>query len=141
MPKKTAPSTTSRQPQNRPTLRPLLRLSDHNLATAPLITAEPVQPAFETNPAVRALCSNLRAKEPRDYVQAILLLVDLGRPELAKPIMADLAKLNLTNDQRIAIVTEFGPQGMLHIAHREGTATRSGLVRRSHHGRRQRRRQ
>ena len=76
---------------------------------------EPVQPAFETNPAVRAVLEAPR-KEPRDYVQAILLLVDLGRPELAKPIMADLAKLNLTNDQRIAIVTEFGPQGMLHIA-------------------------
>jgi hypothetical protein len=53
---------------------------------------------------------------PRDYVQAIMWLVDLGRPELAKPILADLAKLQLTDAQRVAIVGEFGSQGMLHLA-------------------------
>jgi CheY-like chemotaxis protein len=49
-------------------------------------------------------------------VQAILWLIDLGHPELAKPITADLAKLNLDDAQRIAIVNEFGSQGMLRIA-------------------------
>jgi hypothetical protein len=76
---------------------------------------ESVQPALETNPAVRAALE-LPRKEPRDYVQAVLWLIDLGRPELARPILADLAKLNLNDGQRLAIVSEFGSQGMLHLA-------------------------
>lgn len=75
----------------------------------------PLQPAFETNPAVRAALEMPR-KEPRDFVESILLLVDLGRPELAKAILADLAKVQLTDAQRVAIVEEFGPQGMLRLA-------------------------
>ena len=76
---------------------------------------EPPEPVLETNAAVRSALETPR-KEPRDFVQAILWLIDLGRPELAKPIVADLAKLNLTDAQRVAIVGEFGSQGMLRLA-------------------------
>jgi hypothetical protein len=58
----------------------------------------------------------MERKEPRDYVQSVLLLIDLGRPELAKPIMAELMKLPVSDDQRVAIVKEFGAQGMLHLS-------------------------
>ncbi len=78
-------------------------------------STEPVQPLLETNPAVRSALETPR-KAPRDFVQAILWLIDLGRPELAKPILAELAKLNITDAQRVAIVGEFGSQGMLHLA-------------------------
>lgn len=78
-------------------------------------TAEPVQPLLETNPAVRAALE-LPRKDPKDFVQAILWLIDLGRPELAKPILAELTKLQITDPQRIALVAEFGSQGMLHLA-------------------------
>jgi hypothetical protein len=77
--------------------------------------SEPAQPVLETNPAVRAALE-LPRKEPRDYVQAVLWLIDLGRPELAKPILAELATLNLDDAQRVAIVSEFGSHGMLHLA-------------------------
>lgn len=76
---------------------------------------EPVQPVLEKNPAVRAALEMPR-KKSRDYVQAILWLVDLGRPELAQPILAELAKLQLSDNDRVAIVSEFGSQGMLHLA-------------------------
>lgn len=76
---------------------------------------ETVQPALETNPAVRAALEMPR-KEPRDFFQAMTLLIDLGRPKLAKPILADLLKLPLTDAQRVALVNEFGSQGMLHLA-------------------------
>lgn len=76
---------------------------------------ETVQPALETNPAVRAVLEMPR-KEPRDFFQAITLLIELGRPQLAKPILADLLKLPLTDAQRVALVNEFGSQGMLHLA-------------------------
>ena len=56
------------------------------------------------------------AKEPRDDVESILLLIDLGHPELAKPILADLIKLNVTDEQRVAIVNEFGTEGMLKLS-------------------------
>lgn len=75
----------------------------------------PLHPEMETNPAVRAALEMPR-KEPRDYVEVILLLVDLGRPELAKTILGDLTKLQVTDAQRVAIVEEFGSQGMLHLA-------------------------
>lgn len=74
-----------------------------------------MQPVLEANPAVRAALE-MPGKEPRDFVESILLLIDLGRPELAKPILADLAKLQITDPQRVAIVAEFGSQGMLHLA-------------------------
>jgi len=78
-------------------------------------TDDPAQPALETNPAIRAALEIPR-KKPRDYVQAVLWLIDLGRPELAKPILAELAKLPLSDDDRAAIVGEFGSQGMLHLS-------------------------
>lgn len=77
--------------------------------------AEPVEPVLETNPAVRAALEMPR-KEPRDYFQAITLLIELGRPKLAKPILADLTKMQVTDAQRVALVNEFGSQGMLHLA-------------------------
>ncbi len=75
----------------------------------------PSQELLDANPAIRSALEMPR-KEPRDYVQAILLLIDLGRPELAKPILTDLSKLEVTNAQRVAIVAEFGSQGMLHMS-------------------------
>ena len=56
-------------------------------------------------------------KKPADYVQAILWLIDLGRPELAKPILADLAKLELTDAQRQELVDQFGSGSMLKLSH------------------------
>lgn len=78
-------------------------------------STQPAQPLLEANPAIRAALDVPR-KQPRDFVQAILWLVDLGRPELAKPILDELAKLQLSNEQRIALVNEFGSQAMLRIA-------------------------
>ncbi len=86
---------------------------------------ELVQPLLETDPAVR-FALEMPRKEPRDYVQSILLLVDLGRPELAKPILAELMKLNVTDAQRVAIVNEFGSQGMLHLSRAKELAPAAG---------------
>jgi CheY-like chemotaxis protein len=82
---------------------------------APEAKAEPIQPLLEANPAVRTALE-LPRKVPRDYVQAVLWLIDLGRPELAKPILDELTKLQITDAQRAALVDEFGSQGMLHMA-------------------------
>jgi hypothetical protein len=79
-------------------------------------TATPAaRPLLETNAAVRTALESPRTT-PRDYVQSILWLIDLGRPELAKPIMMELAKLPVTDAQRVAIVGEFGSHGMLRLA-------------------------
>jgi CheY-like chemotaxis protein len=78
-------------------------------------TPEDLAPKTETNPAVLTALQTPR-KTPRDFLQAILWLVDLGRPELARPIMADLAKLPITDEQRIELVTEFGSSSMLKLA-------------------------
>ncbi len=58
----------------------------------------------------------MQRTKPADYVQSILLLIDLGRPELAKPILADLAKLELTDAQRQELVDEFGASNMLKMS-------------------------
>ncbi len=104
----TATATRSQQPPPAP---PAAAPPGKTADTAP----EPAEPPLETNPAVRSALE-LPRKEPRDFVQAVLWLIDLGRPELAKPILAELAKLQVTDAQRVAIVAEFGSQGMLHLA-------------------------
>jgi CheY-like chemotaxis protein len=75
-----------------------------------------IGPKPETNPAVLSALEMPRNK-PSDYVQAILWLIDLGRPELAKPILADLAKLELTDAQRQELVDQFGSGSMLKLSH------------------------
>jgi CheY-like chemotaxis protein len=75
-----------------------------------------IGPKPETNPAVLSALEMPR-KKPADYVQAILLLIDLGRPELAKPILAELAKLELTDAQRQELVDQFGAGNMLKLSH------------------------
>ena len=70
---------------------------------------------IETNPAVRAALE-LPRETPADYFQAIGWLIDLGRPEPAKPILEELTKLPLTDAQRAALVGEFGSRSMLRLA-------------------------
>src|SRR5882757_221279 len=70
---------------------------------------------LETNPAVRAALE-LPRTEPKHYVSAILALVDLGRPELAAPILKELQGLNLTDEQRAQLVNDFGSHRMLQLA-------------------------
>jgi CheY-like chemotaxis protein len=72
-------------------------------------------PAVETNPAVRAALE-LPRETPADYFQAIIWLIDLDRPELAKPILAELTKLQLTDVQRAELVAEFGSRDLLRLA-------------------------
>jgi hypothetical protein len=75
-----------------------------------------IGPKPENNPAVVSALEMPR-KKPADYLQAILWLIDLGRPELAKPILADLAKLELTDAQRQELVDQFGSGSMLKLSH------------------------
>ncbi len=75
-----------------------------------------IGPKPEKNPAVLSALEMPR-KKPADYVQAVLWLIDLGRPELAKPILADLAKLELTDAQRQELVDQFGAGSMLKLSH------------------------
>ena len=72
-------------------------------------------PVVETNPAVRAALE-LPRESPADHFQAIVWLIDLGQPELAKPILEELAKLPLTDAQRAALVAEFGTRDMLLLS-------------------------
>jgi hypothetical protein len=74
-----------------------------------------VGPAIETDPAVRAALEIPRATAA-DHFQAIGWLIDLDRPELAKPILEELTKLQLTDDERATLVAEFGPRAMLQLA-------------------------
>ncbi|MCI0333637.1 MAG: hypothetical protein L0228_10495, partial [Planctomycetes bacterium] len=72
-------------------------------------------PVIESNPAVRAALEIPR-KEPADYFQAITWLIELDRPELAKPILDELTKLPLTGAQRAVLVEQFGSRSMLRLA-------------------------
>lgn len=74
-----------------------------------------IGPKPEKNPAVLSALEMPRNK-PADYVESILLLIDLGRPELAKPILAELAKLQVTDAQRVELVSQFGAGSMLKIS-------------------------
>lgn len=79
--------------------------------------APPITPALtpEANPAIRAALE-LPRTEPADFFQAITWLIELGRPDLAKPILDELAGQQLTDDQRSALVAKFGSAAMLRLA-------------------------
>jgi hypothetical protein len=79
------------------------------------------QLAPETNPAVLAALELPRTK-PSHYVGTILSLVDLGRPELAQPILEELQAQNLSDVQRAELVREFGTQRMMRLARTPGLA-------------------
>jgi CheY-like chemotaxis protein len=74
---------------------------------------EPLVP--ETNPAVLA-AMELPRTEPQHYLSAVLSLVDLGRPELAAPILKELVDLNLNDPQRAELVDQFGSRRFLQLA-------------------------
>ncbi len=78
-------------------------------------TSENIGRATETNPAVLSALE-LPRKKPADYLQAVLWLIDLGRPELAKPILTDLTKLQITDAERQNLVDQFGSGSMLKLA-------------------------
>jgi hypothetical protein len=81
--------------------------------------------APETNPAVRAAVE-LPRTEPSHYLRAILALADLRRPELAVPILKELQQLNLSEDQRAELVSEFGSHRMLQLARNDALAPDGG---------------
>ena len=88
-------------------------------AYAPNAEDEPLAP--ETNPAIRAALDMPRT-EPRHYLTAVLALADLDRPELASPILNELQNLQLTEDQRADLVTQFGSHRMLQLSRNEALA-------------------
>jgi CheY-like chemotaxis protein len=73
------------------------------------------EPLVESDPTVRAALEIPR-QTPADHFQAVIWLIELGRPELARPILDELAKLQLTDEQRAALVTQFGSRDMLLLA-------------------------
>jgi len=76
------------------------------------------QLAPETNPAVRAALE-LPRTEPKHYLAAVLALLDLGRPELAKPILDELHGLQLNDAQRAELAAEFGSYRLLKLSRAE----------------------
>ena len=65
-------------------------------------------------------------KSRADYFQAVSWLIELDRPELAKPILAELSALPLTDVQRVALVDQFGSQAMLQLARAHQLAPAGG---------------
>jgi hypothetical protein len=89
-------------------------------AGAPLAPA--AQPAPEStatslpnNPAVRAALEWPR-DNPSHAFRAVIALVDLGHPELARPLLEELQARNLDDAARAALVEEFGSPRMLQLA-------------------------
>jgi CheY-like chemotaxis protein len=112
-----------------PTVLKLLLIMAALVAGSPRATAQPPADdlALETDPAVRAAVE-LPRTEPSHYLWAIFSLTDLGRPELAGPILKELGQLNLSNDQRADLVDEFGSRRMLELARNDALAPDGGAL-------------
>jgi len=94
-------------------------------AAQPAAAGDSTAPALvERNPAVRAALEWPRTK-PDDAFRAVLALVDLGRPDLAKPILEDLRTRGLTDPQQAGLVEQFGSYRMLQLA-RDGELAPTG---------------
>lgn len=78
-------------------------------------TEAPAGPILETNPAVLAAQEWPRTR-PADALRAVLALTDLGRPELAKPILEELVGRGLPPLELAALVEQFGSHRMLQMS-------------------------
>jgi hypothetical protein len=88
-------------------------------AAAPAAAGQQPPAGFlETNPAVQAALEWPRGR-PRGAFQAVVALVDLGRPELAKPILEELQTRGLAASELAALVEQFGSHRMLQLARDE----------------------
>ena len=85
----------------------------------------PFDLALETNPAVRAAVE-LPRTEPSHYLSAIVALANLGRSELAVPILKELQALNLNEAQQAELVAKFGSHRMLQLTRNEVLAPAGG---------------
>jgi CheY-like chemotaxis protein len=85
----------------------------------PAPPAEKLAP--ESNPAVEAALELPRTK-PSHYLSAVLTLADLKRPELAIPILQELMAIDLSDEQRAALVAEFGSHRMLQLSQNQALA-------------------
>src|SRR5262245_55356514 len=105
-------AATFAQPPAQPAPAPTAATPDAVAAEAPHIN-----PALtpEANPAIRAALELPREK-PADFFQAVSWLVELGRPDLAKPILEELATQRLNDAQRVSLVEQFGSGAMLKLA-------------------------
>ncbi len=77
--------------------------------------AAAAQVHIETNPAVLSALQMPRTT-PGEYLQTVVTLVDLGRPELAVPIFQQLQAMDLTDAQRAELVGQYGSYRMLQLA-------------------------
>jgi hypothetical protein len=89
--------------------------------TAASAKPEPVIVEVEKNPAVLTALEMPR-KTPADHLQVILWLIDFDRQQLAKPILNELAKLQLTDAQRAELVNQFGSASLQKLANAEELA-------------------
>jgi CheY-like chemotaxis protein len=111
--------TASAQPAAPPAARPTTDAAPAEAATSP--ADEAAAAVVETNPAVRAALEIPRTT-PAEHFQAIVWLIDLDRPELAKPILDALTKLQMTDSQRADLVARFGSSDMLKLAQSKALA-------------------
>lgn len=83
----------------------------------------PVVPDINTieNPAVRAAYL-LPRRTPSDHLRAVLSLLDLGQPELARVVFDELVALNLDPQQRATLVEQFGTAALVRLSREEALA-------------------
>lgn len=78
----------------------------------------PTNSAALANPAVQAALE-LPRNEPADYVRATLSLLDLGAPELAREVFAELTALELDDAARAKLVNQLGTASLLRLSRRD----------------------
>lgn len=77
--------------------------------------------AQAASPAVNATLS-LPRTQPRHYVEAALTLLDLGAPDEAEKIVAELVALPLTDEQSTALVDQVGTARLARLGREVSTA-------------------
>jgi hypothetical protein len=88
-------------------------------------TADADLAAVETDPTIRAALELPRVT-PADHLQAVLWLIDLDRPRLARPILDELTKMNFTDEQRAELLAKFGSHNMVKLARTKELAPAGG---------------
>ncbi|MEM9185000.1 MAG: HEAT repeat domain-containing protein [Planctomycetota bacterium] len=81
--------------------------------------AEEAEPQVVTDPTLRAVLETPR-DTPGDYARALFALINLREPARAQEVLTELLALNLEDDAKAALVTEFGSAAFVQLSRTEG---------------------
>lgn len=95
--------------------KPVAAQDDAEPGQEPVTDGAPAAPPLELDPAVKALLDS-RPTSAEEVLQAILIIIDLGQPAAAQPLVAQLGAAGLDEAAMADLAARFGTAAFVKLA-------------------------